>query len=316
MSAWRVRAPRPHQHENHQHIKIARGVPTKSTTARFSVFEYLILRGDAVSSSSFGEVVATFYEQYMVPMVFEPYAEDLVERLSGRPMGDVLEIAAGTGIVTRKLMSVRANAPRTLVASDISQPMLDIGQRLCPDPRILWRQADAAALPFPDASFDTVVSQFGAMFFRDRPQAYAEVRRVLRPGGLFVFSVWDRVETNDFAHTVSEAVAGVFSGNPPTFLSRLPHGYSDTGAVAADLAAGGFEKPPFFETVTKVSRASSAEMSARAFVESTPLRGEIEERDVTKLKASVAAAEHALIARFGDGPIEGRMQAFVASVAT
>ncbi|HEX4338838.1 MAG TPA: class I SAM-dependent methyltransferase [Polyangiaceae bacterium] len=263
---------------------------------------------------SFGDAVAAFYEQYMVPMVFAPYAADLVARVSSRPMGDVLETTAGTGVVTRKLAAVRANAARAIVATDLSQAMLDRGKSLCPDSIVEWRQADAMSLPFPDASFDLVVSQFGAMFFRDRPQAYREARRVLRPGGRFVFSVWDRVEANDFAHTASEAVAQLFPGNPPTFVARVPHGYFDTALIAADIAKAGFEAPPSIEPVSKTSRAESATIAAQAFVRGTPLRSEIEERDAAMLETAVTTAERALTARFGNGPVEGRMRAFVIEV--
>ena len=267
-----------------------------------------------MNRNSFGDAVAASYEQHMVPMVFEPYAEDLVARLSARPMGDVLELAAGTGIVTRKLAAARVNAPTSIVATDVSQAMLDLARKICSDPRVSFRQADATSLPFADASFDVVVCQFGVMFFPDRPQAYREARRVLRPGGRLLFSVWDRIEANDFAHEVNAAMARLFPGNPPSFMARIPHGHFDTQVIADELRQAGFDEPPAIETVTKLSRATSARIPAEALVRGTPWRGEIEERDPSMLDAVVDAAESALEKRFGRGPIEGRIQAFVISV--
>lgn len=266
------------------------------------------------TTATFGDAVAAFYEEYMVPLVFEPYAEDLVARLSAQPLGDVLETAAGTGIVTRKLAALRVNAPRSIVATDLSQSMLDQARRICPDPAVRWQQADALSLPFPDASFDHVICEFGAMFFPDRPRAYGEARRVLRPGGRFVFSVWGSVQTNDFAQIAEAAVGALFPSDPPTFISRTPHGYHDFATITADLSKAGFAGPPSFDEVVRPSRAPSAENAARAFVRGTPLRQEIEERDASKLDAAVTAAEQALRRRFGDGPIEGKMQAFVVAI--
>jgi SAM-dependent methyltransferase len=266
-----------------------------------------------MSNPAFGNAVAASYEEYMVPMVFEPYAEDLVARVSSQLLGEVLETAAGTGVVTRKLAALRANAPRAIVATDLSQAMLDHGRTLAAGPLITWLQADAQALPFPDASFDLTLCQFGAMFFPDRARAYEEARRVLRKGGRFVFTVWDRLETSDFAHTVDTAVAGLFSDNPPTFMARIPHGYFDLEVIAKDVIDAGFD-PPSFETVTKISRAPSAKHAAQALVQGTPMRGEIEARDAALLNVAVDVAERALSDRFGAGPIEGQMRAFVVTV--
>ena len=263
---------------------------------------------------SFGDAIAGLYEQYMVPMVFEPFADDLVSRLSASRLGNVLETAAGTGIVTRKLATLHANAPSTIIATDVSEAMVSLGREICPDRLINWRQMDAASLSFPDATFDTIVCQFGAMFFKDRVQAYREARRVLRPGGRFVFNVWERIDANEFVHTVSKAVGELFPENPPDFFRRVPHGYFHTSEIAADLAMAGFDAPAF-EMVSKVSIASSAAIPAHAYIEGTPIRGEIEQRDASLIESAVHRAERALRDRFGQGPIEGGMQAIVVTVS-
>ena len=258
----------------------------------------------------FGGSVAEIYETCMVPMLFEPYATDLVNRLRTHTCTRVLEIGAGTGVVTRALAA--ALPPDTvLVATDLNQAMLDRAAAAVTGGRVEWRQADAGRLPFPDASFDTVVCQFAAMFFPDKPRAFGEARRVLTPGGIFVFNVWDRLAGNEFAETVDGAVAALFPYDPPRFMARTPHGYHDRSLVERDLAAGGFTERPRIDTVAARSRAESARAAAVAFCQGTPLRTEIEARDPARLEEATAAAAAALSDRFGAGPIDGRMQAHV-----
>lgn len=267
-----------------------------------------------MTSQIFGDEVAQFYEQYMVPMVFAPYADDLVERVTAKPPGDVLETAAGTGVVTRKLAAATTNAPRALTATDLSQPMLELNRKLCQSAAVGFRVANAGELPFPEQSFDTVVCQFGAMFFPDRPHAYREARRVLRPGGRFLFNTWDRRETNDFANLAEAALAEYLPSHRPSFLARVPHGYHDVKSIERDVSSAGFESPVSVQAVVRPSRAPSARHAAQAFVLGTPLRGELEEHSPGCLDAAVDLAERALRERFGSGPIEGSMRAFVIEV--
>jgi SAM-dependent methyltransferase len=174
-----------------------------------------------------------------------------------------------------------------------------------------WRQADAMQLPFPDGAFGIVVCQFGAMFFPDKARAYSEARRVLAPGGAFVFSVWDRMADNEFADVVTTALESVFPADPPRFMERTPHGYHDPRNIERDVAGGGFESAPEIIAVDAVSRAPSARIAAIAFCQGTPLRNEIEARDPSRLGEATGTAEAALARRFGAGAIEGRMRAYV-----
>ena len=97
------------------------------------------------------------------------------------------------------------------VVSDLNQPMIDRARsRQGTDERIEWRQADALSLPFEDRSFAAVCCQFGVMFFPDRLAGYREARRVLKPGGRFLFNVWDRIELNDFARIVTDVACDLF----------------------------------------------------------------------------------------------------------
>src|SRR6185436_10415604 len=137
--------------------------------------------------------IPNVYETYLVPLIFEPYAVDLANRLRSRPLARVLEVAAGTGVVTRAMAAVLPERV-SIVATDLNQSMIDHAATLLPGRVVDWRQADVMQLPFEDGAFDAVVCQFGVMFFPDKPRAFSEMRRVLRPGGALLFNVWDRIE--------------------------------------------------------------------------------------------------------------------------
>ena len=258
----------------------------------------------------FAGSIPEIYDRLLVPLIFEPYARDLAARLAAVEPRDVLETAAGTGVLTRAIAS-RLPAQARIVATDLNQPMLDHAAARQPDDdRIAWRQADALALPFEDQTFDIVACQFGAMFFPDKVRGYGEARRVLKPGGSFFFNVWDEISTNEFADVVTEALAAVFPHDPPRFMARIPHGYHDVDQVRAELAAAGFAAIAV-ETVDDVSKASSARDPAIAYCQGTPLRNEIEARDASRLEEATQASADALARRFGSGPVEGRIRAHV-----
>jgi SAM-dependent methyltransferase len=265
----------------------------------------------SAKDSVFTRAVAEFYETYMVPLIFEPYASPMVEQVTSPDISEVLEIAAGTGVLTRALADGLPDRV-SIVATDLNQTMLDQAAAIGTARPVEWRQADAMRLPFADESFDAVVCQFGAMFFPDRVIAFAEARRVLRPGGQFVFSTWDRIEDNEFADTVTTAMQAVFPADPPRFLARTPHGYHDPSTITLDLARAGFTTPPAIGTVTARSRAASPHVPAIAYCHGTPLRDEIEARG--DLDHATAAAERALAQQFGTGAVDGKIQAHIVTV--
>src|SRR6195952_2075975 len=229
----------------------------------------------------FAGSIAENYDRYMVPLIFEQYAADIARRAASLSPSAVLEIAAGTGVVTRAL-APKLSPGASYIVTDLNQPMLDYAaSQQAPDSRIKWRQADALALPFENAAFDLVCCQFGAMFFPDRSSAYREAKRVLRPGGHLLFNVWDRIEENVFADDVTNALAQIFPNDPPRFLARTPHGYHDTALIRSDLEAAGFSRV-VIETRAEQSRASSPRILAVAYCQGTLLRNEIEARDVGK----------------------------------
>jgi ubiquinone/menaquinone biosynthesis C-methylase UbiE len=253
--------------------------------------------------------VPALYDRHLGPMIFAPYAEDMAARLAGLAEGHLLETAAGTGVVTRAL-DAALPAGVSIVATDLNQPMLDHAAGRLSSARVAWRQADAQVLPFPDGMFDVVACQFGVMFFPDRPRAFAEARRVLKPGGRFLVSVWDRIEENEFADVVVRAVAALFPRNPPMFLARTPHGHHDVAALQTELRAAGFAAVEA-EAVERESRAPDARTVAIGFCQGTPMRGEIEAQGEAALAAATEAAAAAIAARFGDGPVSGRIRAQV-----
>src|ERR1700675_465048 len=186
----------------------------------------------------FAGSIPELYETYLVPLIFEPYAADLVNRLASRPLTRVLEIAAGTGVVARNLASVLPESV-SIVATDLNQPMLDLASEVGTKRPVEWRQADAMQLPFESGAFDAVVCQFGVMFFPEKAKAFSEARRVLGSGGVFIFNVWDRIEENEFADTVTKALESFFPKDPPRFMARTAHGYYERSAIERDLANGG-----------------------------------------------------------------------------
>ncbi|QPC91198.1 class I SAM-dependent methyltransferase [Mesorhizobium sp. INR15] len=250
------------------------------------------------------------YDRYMVPLIFEAYAADMAQRAAALSPSAVLETAAGSGVVTRAL-APRLGRDATYIVTDLNQPMIDYAASRQPhDSRIQWRQADALALPFENAAFDLVCCQFGAMFFPDRTAGYREARRVLKPGGHFLFSVWDRIEENVFADDVTNALAKVFPNDPPRFLARTPHGYYDTALIRGQLEDAGFSQV-VIDTRAEQSRASSPRIPAVAYCQGTVLRSEIVARDAAKLEAATDYAASVIAQKHGSGEIAAKIQAHV-----
>ena len=260
------------------------------------------------SDSAFAGSIPAIYDQCLGPLLFEPYAEDLAARLALMEPGRILETAAGTGVVTIAISRRLPDAE--IVATDLNQAMLDVAAAKTDSDRIAFHSADAQSLPFEDRSFDAVVCQFGAMFFPDRVLAYREALRVLRPGGHFLFNVWDKVDNNPASLAIAEAVASLFPEDPPNFIHRTPFGYHDIELVEADLRSPGF-RDIAIETVAKRSRSSDPAAAARGMCLGSPLRAEIEARDPGRLEEAVTAAER-LLARFvGAEGLDAAMSAHV-----
>jgi SAM-dependent methyltransferase len=262
----------------------------------------------STSESAFVGSIPEIYERHLGPMLFVPFAADLAARARTRVPRRVLEVAAGTGIVTRALHAAFPSAD--IVATDLNEGMIALGARRLAAPNVTWRQADAGALPFADAEFDLVVCQFGAMFFPDRTRAFQEAYRVLVPGGRFLLNMWSSLEFNEIPRIVARAAADAFPADPPTFIERVPHGHGDADVTLAELRAAGFSTAEV-EIVELPSRAPSAADPAIGFCQGSPLRMQIEARDAARLHEITDAATAAMAERFGPGPIEAPMRALV-----
>jgi len=262
----------------------------------------------SATDKEFTGSIPEFYDRFFVPLIFEPYAIDIARRLVALRPNRILEVAAGTGAVTR---AVAASLPETeIVATDLNQAMIDHAKRRQSGGRVSWQTADAQALPFDEATFDAVVCQFGAMFFPDKVKAYKEARRVLKSGGCFLFNVWDKIADNEFADIVTQALAEMFPGDPPLFMARTPHGHHDIARIRADLEAAGFSHIST-EAKDERSKAPSARDVAVAYCEGSPLRNEIEARDKVRLQEATSRATAAIERRFGTGPVDGRIRAII-----
>lgn len=238
--------------------------------------------------------IPEYYDRHLGPRIFAGFAEDLARRVAFLAPSEVLELAAGTGIVTRALRDALPDASK-LVATDLNPPMLEVARsKFHGGEAVHFQPADASSLPFADASFDTLVCQFGVMFFPDKAASYGEVLRVLKPGGRYLFNVWDAWENNPFARIAHDVVAGFFPDDPPGFY-RVPFGYCDKDLIAGSLDDAGFSDIDI-ETVEVTSAIPSAEDFASGLVYGNPLLEEIVERggddQAVHGAISVAIEEH------------------------
>lgn len=251
------------------------------------------------------------YDRYLGPLLFEPYALDIVARLQASENAAVLELACGTGIVTRKL---RDTLPKNakLVATDLNEAMLEYARgKFRADERIELKQADATDLPFEDSSFDAVVCQFGLMFFPDKAKALGEVRRVLIPGGVFFFNVWGAIEKNELPNISHHTVSSFFEGDPPTFY-QVPFGLYDQDLVSGLLREARFENIDI-SVVDKPGISASSTDAARGLIQGNPILAEIQERATSEAAVVEAALAAAIAAQCGDNPVRSKLQAIVYS---
>jgi ubiquinone/menaquinone biosynthesis C-methylase UbiE len=259
--------------------------------------------------AQFSGSIPAAYDRYLGPVLFQPYAEDLAARLQVAKNGSVLELACGTGILTRLL---RNQLPSTvkLTATDLNEPMFQhAAAKFGKDEPVQWLQADARSLPFGDRMFDAVVCQFGIMFVPDKALAAREAHRILKPGGNFLFNVWDALEHNALGQLAHQTIVSHFDKDPPRFY-EVPFGYHDQDEIKRMLKDAGFQEIKI-DIISKVAAVSRAEDVATGLVHGNPVTVEIAERDPSLLPVVTKAVAQAIAERFGETDISVPMRAIV-----
>lgn len=230
----------------------------------------------------FSGTIPASYDQYLGPVLFEPFAIDLALRLEARPGKRILELACGTGRLTAHLVSLAGYDQVT--ATDVNPDMLAYAARkIGSNPRLAWHRVDGVDLPYLDASFDTVICQFGWMFFSDKVQAVKEARRVLKPGGKLIFNVWNSLEENPWSRLADRLLQDYFPENPPAFF-KTPFGYFDPEMIRRDLAEGGFSEFSL-ESLRFNGNPGQGELLAQGLVYGTPVSNELAGRNPEQFQA-------------------------------
>jgi SAM-dependent methyltransferase len=250
------------------------------------------------------------YDRGLGPHIFVDYAADMAARAAALKPTSVLELAAGSGIVTQALRE-RLPSGTALVATDLNGPMLEVARAKIGEADVSYREADATDLPFEAEAFDLVVCQFGVMFFPDKDRSYREVLRVLRPGGRYLFNVWDSWARNPFARIAHDTIAGFFEGDPPQFY-RLPFGYHALDPIEQSLHAAGFDGIEI-SRVGLDKEIADASLFARGIVFGNPVIDEIRSRTTTDPLLIQEAVTAALRGAFGPDPARMPLQAIVVS---
>jgi ubiquinone/menaquinone biosynthesis C-methylase UbiE len=221
------------------------------------------------SLTAFSGSVPAHYERFLGPLLFEPYALDLIGRLKNDSLKNVLELACGTGRLTKHLVPLIPKDGR-LIASDLNPDMLALAQMLVLDPDIKWRVVDAHDLPFNTESFDHVICQFGVMFFSDKPKALSETYRILNSSGKFLFNVWDELQYNPRVNVIKKVMDEMFGDQAPAFLKKGPYSFFDKDEIRRLLTDAGFRNISI-DRVEKQTVYSDPDDLIIGFVDGSPL---------------------------------------------
>ena len=251
---------------------------------------------------AFNGTFAELYDRYLVPMLFEPHARITAHKASLFGAHSILEIAAGTGVLTGELARVLPDGV-AITATDLSQSMIDIARTKPGVTNVAWQQADAMRLSFENDSFDLIVCQSGVMFFPDKQESFREASRVLRPGGTYLFVLWDSWKEMPTAPlTIAANAVGKLLGCDSSLLVNPP--YHDENTIRSDLGSAGFQRVTI-ERVTQQAEAVSAREAAVATVHGSLIRTVLETTSPERFDEATDAVEGAIRTKFGDGPIAG-----------
>ena len=229
------------------------------------------------SPIAFAGTVPNNYDRYLGPVLFEPFARDLAQRLKKHKIRRLLEIACGTGRVTRHLLNL-VPVEGELVATDLNKDMISLASSEIKAEQITWKVADALNLHFENESFDHVVCQFGVMFFPDKLRAFAEAFRVLQKGGRYVFNSWDSLENNPRIRIMKQVLDEVLGNEAPDFLEKGPHSFFDVHVIRELLEKAGFAEVNI-ETLHIESEYDNAADFMKGFVDGSPLASYLDSLD-------------------------------------
>ncbi|MFP3466391.1 class I SAM-dependent methyltransferase [Leifsonia sp. SIMBA_070] len=256
-------------------------------------------------STRFSGSVPEHYDTGLGPVLFQHYADVLGEEVALSRPHRILETAAGTGISSAAIAA--HNPEAELVITDLNDGMLELARTKVPESTRI-QVADAQALPFEEGSFDTVACQFGVMFLPDPAAGFSEARRVLAPGGVFLFSVWDSHANNRFAAIVDGLLRERFPDDPPPFY-RVPFGMSDVEALRERAQAAGFGRV-VIDVLPYETEVASWQGFADGLILGNPLADQVRSRS-GDLPALIAATAGRLEAEYGRAPVAIPVQAIV-----
>lgn len=258
-------------------------------------------------NAAFAGSIPANYERYLGPFLFEPYALDLVSRLQDKKYANILEIACGTGRVTKHL--ARSVKHDTITATDLNADMISVAKNIVQNDTIKWMPADAMALPFDDDSFDLVVMQFGIMFFPDKEKGLREAYRVLKHGGKLIYNTWDKAEANEAIHEGRVIIESYFGDDPPVFYN-IPFSMYDDRELTTLTRRAGF-KNITTTLVKKEGISPSAADLAKGMVEGNPVYLAIIERAPSLINTIKEQIQKVVTEKFGDRPLKSPLQAWV-----
>jgi ubiquinone/menaquinone biosynthesis C-methylase UbiE len=263
--------------------------------------------------TAFAGSVPANYDQYLGPVLFEPYAIDLVSRINKASYKNVLELACGTGRVTKHLVS-SLPAQGSLIATDLNKDMLNVAKNIIPGTHVKWMVVDAQELPFDENTFDHIICQFGVMFFPDKKKGFDEAYRVLQTNGRFLFNVWDSLEMNPRSAIIKQIMQEIMGDEAPDFLSKGPYSYYDKDIIEASLESAGFKNIKL-EVVQKTAYYAFAEDLIKGFVDGSPLSAYLVQQSPSLQQKIKDRLKQVIVAEFGETRIISPMQAIVCSAS-
>lgn len=258
-------------------------------------------------STSFSGTIPEVYDRYLGPLLFEPFAIDLSERIKNKKFDSMLELASGTGRVTRHLSNLFPDAK--IYSTDINPDMLEVAKKKVEAHNVEWKQADMQEIPFDDSKFDLVICQFGIMFVPDKSKAFKDILRVLKPGGVFLFNTWNSFDKNILAQTTDELINSFFKEDPIIFY-RIPFSYFQEDEIRKQMNDAGF-KNITFTFLQKEGISPNVREAAKGLVEGNPALISINERNPELKNVIEKQLAKKLLENFGDNPIKCSMNAIV-----